>query len=131
MITSPLYLSNLNSMDPKIDPPVTKPPKPVYIWLLLGVLLIFYTSVGFSEEASSGLASVVGNSLLYGTALYGPGMISLLEPDSPEIGVGLEMLIDSGSFLSALQATRQYEQDPVRTRLLIWGAFTAGIDGLF
>jgi hypothetical protein len=130
MITSPPYLSNLNSMDPKIDPPVTKPPKPVYIWLLLGISLIFHTSAGFSTEASSGRASVVGNSLLYGTALYGPGIISLLEPDSPEVGVGLEMLIASGSFLGALQATKQYELDPVRTRLLIWGAYTGTAYGL-
>jgi len=65
--------------------------------------------------------------LVWSEARYGPGII----PDSPEIGVGLEMLIASGSFLSALQATKQYELDPVRTRLLIWGAYTAGIDGLF
>ena len=57
-------------------------------------------------------------------------MISLLEPDSPEIDVGLEMLIASGSFLSALQATRQYEVDPVRTRLLIWAAYTGTAYGL-
>ena len=130
MITLALHLSNLNSMDPKLDRPGAKPPKPVYIWLLLGILLIFHTSAGISKEASSGRASVVGNSWLYGTALYGPGMISLLEPDSPEIGVGLEMLIASGSFLGALQATKQYELDPVRTRLLIWGAYTGTAYGL-
>jgi len=39
MITLALHLSNFISMDPKLDPPVAKTPKPVYIWLLLGINL--------------------------------------------------------------------------------------------
>ena len=78
----------------------------------------------------SGRASFVGNALLYGSALYGPGVISLLKIERSKQKVGLEMLIASSSFLGAMQATKNYQLDYTHTRLMMWGAYLGTAYGL-
>ena len=88
------------------------------------------TSASVSANPPSGRASFVGNALLYGSTLYGPGLISLLELDSNKQKVGLEMLIASTSFLGAMHSTKKYQLDYTHTRLMMWGAYAGTAYGL-
>lgn len=88
------------------------------------------TSATVSANPPSGRASFVGNALLYGSTLYGPGLISLLELDSNKQKVGLEMLIASTSFLGAMHSTKKYQLDYTHTRLMMWGAYAGTAYGL-
>ena len=88
------------------------------------------TSASVSANPPSGRPSFVGNALLYGSTLYGPGLISLLELDSNKQKVGLEMLIASTSFLGAMHSTKKYQLDYTHTRLMMWGAYAGTAYGL-
>ena len=88
------------------------------------------TSASVSANPPSGRASFVGNALLYGSTLYGPGLISLLELDSNKQKVGLEMLIASTSFLGAMHSTKKYQLNYTHTRLMMWGAYVGTAYGL-
>ena len=63
----------------------------------------------------------MGNALLYGSTLYGPGLISLLELDSNKQKVGLEMLIASTSFLGAMHSTKKYQLSMLTPKTVICG----------
>ena len=81
------------------------------------------------EEQKEGRTQLVSAATLYGLALYGPGTASLLEIESGDRFAGLELLIGGGSFISALQLTRNHRLGAGRSKLILSGSIAGTLYG--
>ena len=72
---------------------------------------------------------MVTSATIYGFYLYGPGTARLLEIDSAQQIVGLEMLIGGGSFFYSLKATRNYRLGAGRSHLILGGSLAGTLFG--
>ncbi len=61
------------------------------------------------------------NSLIYGSGLYGPGLVMALDLDDGA-DAGTVMLAGGGSYLTSLAVTRGFDLGYGRSKLLRWGA---------
>ncbi len=88
------------------------------------------------EEQEEGRSLIVLGSTLYGLSLYGPGTAILLDIESEQQIVGLELLIGGGSFIGALQVTKSHRLGAGRSKLILSGSmagtlYGAGVPVLF
>ena len=81
------------------------------------------------EEQREGRWKMVTSATMYGFYLYGPGTARLLDIDSAQQIVGLEMLIGGGSFFYSLKATRNYRLGAGRTQLILGGSLAGTLYG--
>ena len=73
------------------------------------------------EAQREGRWKMVTSATMYGFYLYGPGTARLLDIDSTQQIVGLEMLIGGGSFFYSLKATRNYRLGAGNSHLILRG----------
>ena len=81
------------------------------------------------EAQRKGRWQMVTSATIYGFYLYGPGTARLLEIDSAQQIVGLEMLIGGGSFFYSLKATRNYRLGAGRSHLILGGSLAGTLFG--
>ena len=81
-----------------------------------------------TDMESEGRLRLVTDAFLYGTLLYGPGIIVIFDLEGAEGGV--ELVAAGGSFAWALKATGDYRLGYGRTRLVRWGNFAGTFYGL-
>ena len=81
------------------------------------------------EAQGKGRWKMVTSATMYGFYLYGPGTARLLEIDSAQQIVGLEMLIGGGAFFYSLKATRNYRLGAGRSHLILGGSLAGTLFG--
>ncbi len=82
-----------------------------------------------TEAEKEGRLRMVTDVFLYGLALYGPGMIVLIDIKG-RAATGVELLVAGGSFAGALNATKDYRLGYGRTKLVRWGNYAGTFYGL-
>ncbi len=81
------------------------------------------------KEQQEGRTLLVGAATLSGLLLYGPGTARLLEIESGSQFAGLELLIGGGSFIGALQLTKNHRLGVGRSNLILSGSFAGTLYG--
>lgn len=92
--------------------------KPVALFCTITFIFLHFVYIGYAQmqnnqnvsvkEQQEGRTLLVGAATLYGLALYGPGVVRLLEIESESQVAGLELLIGGGAFAGALLATENH-----------------------
>ena len=106
----------------------------------LGFTFVSHVAQGYAENRTEeqvspeaqreGRKRMVTAATLYGFYLYGPGTARLLDMESAQQIVGLEMLIGGGSFFYSLKATRNYRLGAGRSQLILGGSLAGTLYGL-
>ena len=81
------------------------------------------------KEQQEGRTLLVAASTLYGLSLYGPGTAILLDLESERQLAGLELLIGGGSFIGALQLTKNHRLGVGRSNLILSGSLAGTLYG--
>ena len=81
------------------------------------------------KEQQEGRTLLVAASTFYGLSLYGPGTVILLDLESERQVVGLELLIGGGSFIGALQLTKNHRLGVGRSNLILSGSVAGTLYG--
>ncbi len=120
--------------------------KTTYLLLLLTLIFMYFVHEAYPqirtkqdaslEEQKEGRSLIVLGSTMFGLSLYGPGTAILLDIEAENQIVGLELLIGGGSFIGALQVTKDHRLGAGRSNLILSGSlvgtlYGAGVPVLF
>ena len=81
------------------------------------------------EEQQEGRSTIVLGSTMFGLFLYGPGTAILLDIEEANRIAGLELIIGGGSFVGALQVTKNHRLGAGRSNLILAGSWAGALYG--
>ena len=113
--------------------------KTTYLLFFVTLIFMYFVHEGYPqtrtkqnvslEEQKEGRSLIVLGSTLYGLFLYGPGTAILLDIESANQIAGLELLIGGGSFVGALQVTKNHRLGAGRSNLILSGSMAGTLYG--
>lgn len=113
--------------------------KTVVLFCFGTFIFLYFAPAGYSQtqteqsvslkEQQEGRTLLVAASTLYGLSLYGPGTAILLDLESERQLAGLELLIGGGSFIGALQLTKNHRLGVGRSNLILSGSLAGTLYG--